>query len=213
MNTIEINGKELHTTDTATSNSNVYRFSTRTSNNSGEVLIIADTENEVIEYLKANLSTCEDRRNAEGTLLSNIVELKSFVDAYNDKEIIDAGMQHKTDIVNYMIDHSGDSVSIEAYVELVELVENATTDLYIEHSDLVREFRLIDHGDIEEIYQDSIEDLVKDCYLADKEIPSFIEIDWKATAENCMVDGYGHHFSSYDFSEKLINNTYIFCVN
>lgn len=37
-------------------------------------------------------------------------------------------------------------------------------------------------------FTDYTEELVKDCYGMPADLPSFIEIDWAATAENCKVD-------------------------
>lgn len=76
------------------------------------------------------------------------------------------------------------------------------------------EFRIIPCNKIEDIYHDSIVDMIKDCYdLSENKIPSFIEIDWDKTVENCLVDGYGHHFSSYDGGEYETKNFYIFRTN
>jgi hypothetical protein len=113
-----------------------------------------------------------------------------------------------------VIDHGGDTLTVFEYFELLESVENAGCGDYIEHSFLSRGFLLIDEDNIKEIHQDRIEGLVKDCYLNGQELPSFIEIDWEATAENCSrYDGYGHEFSGYDGSEELIHGFYIFCTN
>ena len=71
-----------------------------------------------------------------------------------------------------------------------------------------REIRIIRTSEIENIYYDSTVDLIKDCYNLD--LPSFIEIDWDATVENCKVDGFGHHFSSWDGSEHETKNFYYF---
>ena len=64
---------------------------------------------------------------------------------------------------------------------------------------------------IEDIYFEETVEVIKDCYNIDA--PKFIEIDWKATVENCLQDGYGHHFSPYDGSEVYIDGWYIFRTN
>ena len=71
-----------------------------------------------------------------------------------------------------------------------------------------REFRFIHEDAIEAIYFDETVETIKECYNLD--VPDFIEIDWKATVENCLQDGYGHHFSHYDGSEVYIDGWYIF---
>ena len=56
---------------------------------------------------------------------------------------------------------------------------------------------------IEQVWEDSLIEQIKDCYdLSD--VPSFVEIDWVGTADNCKVDGMGHHFNSYDGGEDKV---------
>lgn len=80
------------------------------------------------------------------------------------------------------------------------------------------EYRIITESAIWDIYVESIQSLVEDCYsdvLKLDDIPSFIalEIDWEQTAKNAYVDGYGHHFSGYDGSELEIGGYYVFRTN
>jgi hypothetical protein len=74
------------------------------------------------------------------------------------------------------------------------------------------EYRLISETAIEEIFHEEVTESLKDCYDLSS-IPDFIEIDWKATTDNCLMDGYGHQFSYYDGSEELIDGYYIFRTN
>ena len=74
-----------------------------------------------------------------------------------------------------------------------------------------RGFRFIHEDVIEDIYFEETVEVIKDCYNINT--PKFIEIDWKATVENCLQDGYGHHFSHYDGSEVYIDGWYIFRTN
>ena len=105
------------------------------------------------------------------------------------------------------------------YSELKELIEYLRENKlglqgydYIEFSGY--EFRIIPCNEIDAIYYDSTIELIKDCYdLSENKIPSFIEIDWDKTVENCKVDGYGHHFSSYDGGEWETKNYWIFRTN
>jgi len=73
------------------------------------------------------------------------------------------------------------------------------------------EYRLIGRGYIYDIYKEEVIDLIEDCY--NMNVPSFVEIDWDSTVENCLVDGYGQHFSSYDGSEEYAEDYYIFRIN
>lgn len=74
------------------------------------------------------------------------------------------------------------------------------------------EVRIISEDHIEDLWTDSLIDMIKDCYdLSD--VPSFVEIDWEQTAANCRVDGMGHHFAGYDHEEHNTENLYIFRTN
>lgn len=97
--------------------------------------------------------------------------------------------------------------------ELEELCDNLSTeDFTIELID--NEYRFIQEGAIDSIYQDAIRELVEDCYLVgEKETPWWIAIDWEQTAQNCLMDGYGHTFSGYDGSEENVAGYYIFRTN
>lgn len=80
------------------------------------------------------------------------------------------------------------------------------------------EYRFISDNLIEDIYHDEQMELIEDCFLGGKELPSWIEIDWDKTIDNVyQSDGYGNHFSTYDGSEETFNydeeTWYIFRVN
>ena len=80
------------------------------------------------------------------------------------------------------------------------------------------EYRIISESDIWDIYIETIQELVEDCYsdvLNLDKIPSFIAIsvDWVETAKNTYADGYGHTFSKYDGSEEEAAGYYIFRTN
>ena len=75
------------------------------------------------------------------------------------------------------------------------------------------EYRIISESAIWEIYVEEIQQVVEDCYdLNLDKVPSFValSIDWEQTAQNCYLDGYGHHFSRYDGSEENVAGYYIF---
>ena len=74
------------------------------------------------------------------------------------------------------------------------------------------EVRIIDSEAIDQIWTESLIEQVKECYdLSD--VPDFVSIDWEQTAQNCKVDGMGHHFAGYDGEEHSCNNFYIFRTN
>lgn len=80
------------------------------------------------------------------------------------------------------------------------------------------EVRIINSDDIDDIWTDSLIEQIKDCYEFPKvleELPKWVtcEIDWEQTAENCKVDGLGHHFASYDGQEHSASGFYIFRTN
>lgn len=76
------------------------------------------------------------------------------------------------------------------------------------------EYRVIDENYINDIHHEENLELIKDCYLDGKDLPWWIEIDWKKTTQNVRdSDGYGHHFSAYDGCEEYIDGFYIFRTN
>ena len=164
MSNLTINNKEFYLTDNAENESNIFKCSFNSDN---QYFVIGDDEEDCKEYLIEFFNLDDD-------VEIDIEELCTFVDGFNNEDIIDNDSEHCSSIVDYMLSHS---------------------------------------GDIDEVYQEYIEEMVKDCYLPNCEIPSFLAIDWEQTAENCKVDSYGHSFSGYDGSEKEINGTYIFCTN
>lgn len=90
---------------------------------------------------------------------------------------------------------------------------NSENDFHIEIDG--NEYRVINANEIWDIYKEEIKQITEDCY--DITMPSWLAIDWEETAENCLVDGYGHTFSSYDGSELECEfgeeNYYIFRTN
>jgi hypothetical protein len=106
-------------------------------------------------------------------------------------------------------DHSLEEV-IEYYLELEEKIEDCESDFNLCMS--FGDVRIISKGSIDQIWTDSLIEQVKDCYDL-SELPSFVKIDWEATAEECKVDGMGHHFNHYDGEELETSNYHIFRTN
>jgi len=98
--------------------------------------------------------------------------------------------------------------------EIIEAVREK--DLNFDGYDYVEacgfEVRIIPEDIIEELWTDSLIEQIKECYDLSN-VPSFVEIDWEKTADNCKVDGMGHHFSGYDGSEHETKNYYYFRTN
>lgn len=111
--------------------------------------------------------------------------------------------------------HNMNSLESTDIADAIEEIENKFSDDFTFEFD-GNEYRIINDASIWEIYVDTIKDIVEDCYdLNLDKIPSFISvsIDWEQTAHNARADGYGHTFSSYDGSELLVNNHWVFRTN
>lgn len=100
---------------------------------------------------------------------------------------------------------------MEIYLELKDRIEGGKDDdFYLELS--AGDVRIINKGVIDELWTESLIEQIKDCYELDN-IPSFVAIDWETTADNCKVDGLGHHFNHYDGGEEETENYHIFRTN
>jgi len=73
------------------------------------------------------------------------------------------------------------------------------------------EYRLISCDEVDDIWKTSLIEQLKDT----TEVPSHLEnyIDWDGYAEDCQVDGMGHHFGTYDGNEYESLNYHIFRTN
>lgn len=120
--------------------------------------------------------------------------------------------QNERDVIQGMSDYLGEDFTLSSIKEFVEAdyFSSGEQDLWVEIDGY--EFRVIHTQVIEDIWTESLIEQIKDCYdLSD--LPSFVEIDWEATADNCKVDGMGHHFSGYDGNEAESGNWHIFRNN
>lgn len=121
--------------------------------------------------------------------------------------VCDVEMSHDNE------DQDLNDYTFEEYLELLgSLIDKleSDNDFWFELSS--GDVRIINEDDIDDIWTESLIEMIKDCYDL-SEIPSFVEIDWEQTADNCKVDGLGHHFNSYDGNEENINGFYIFRTN
>lgn len=97
--------------------------------------------------------------------------------------------------------------------ELEELCENlGGIDFQIELDG--SEYRFIDDNSIEDIFAESVQNMIEECYITE-DMPSLIvgHLNWDGIVRDCMMDGYGHHFSGYDGSENGVTGYYIFRTN
>lgn len=106
----------------------------------------------------------------------------------------------------------------EIMQEIIDQYESDQCDDFNLDSLAGGEVRVINKSSIDEIWHDGLIDQIKDCYEFPKvldDLPSWVacDIDWDQTAENCKIDGLGHHFSSYDGNEHSTDTHYIFRTN
>lgn len=94
-----------------------------------------------------------------------------------------------------------------------EEIETGEYDFFAEIDG--EEYRFIREDEIWEIYVEQIKETVEECYTGKMEW--WIAIDWEETAENCLQDGYGHTFASYDGEEREVtidgDEYYVFRTN
>lgn len=139
--------------------------------------------------------------HAQLSVLLEFKKMKQHIEIL--REIIDSH-NHKIDI----------SEAREAIEYLRDKLEDNETDFTFEFDG--NEYRLIREDEIWDIYVETIQQIVEDCYEVNLDkIPPFIaiSIDWEKTAKNAYTDGYGHTFSSYDGSELEAGEYYIFRTN
>ena len=120
-------------------------------------------------------------------------------------------------IIETMFNSSGEKPSEYSLNELKcmfdSLIDEIGYDDFTFETDYA-EFRIIHEDEIEEIWTNSLIDQIKECYDGlGADLPSFVAIDWDKTAENCKVDGMGHHFAWYDGQEHYSRPYYIFRTN
>jgi len=124
--------------------------------------------------------------------------------------ILENSETSKAILAGICLAHSHDLSYSEAKEALEQIDENIV-DYSLELDG--NEYRIISDGSIEEIYEDEIKSICEDCY--ELNLPDFMTncIDWAQVASNCLADGYGHTFSSYDGSEVFEGGFYIFRTN
>lgn len=108
-------------------------------------------------------------------------------------------------------DGSLDDYTFDEVMQLcIDLEENLDNDYWFDFAS--GEVRIIAKEGIDQLWTDSLIEQIQECYELD-DVPSFVAIDWEKTADNCKIDGLGHHFSGYDGGEHETANYYIFRTN
>lgn len=119
-------------------------------------------------------------------------------------------------MIQTIVDFTVDDFSLSQLKELDALIDsNLSDDFYIELPNNGYEYRIITSEDIADILEESLEDLVNDCYNIDELTSSgwlsnYITIDYERMARDTH---YGEHFSSYDGSEESDSDYYYFRTN
>lgn len=114
------------------------------------------------------------------------------------------------------VDGSPCNLTLSEAKELMQdIIDNVVTCEEVDHNLYVDggEVRIISEDHIDSVWTESLINQIEECYAEVSALPSFIEIDWNATVENCKHDGMGHHFNSYDGNEHNAENVYIFRTN
>lgn len=81
------------------------------------------------------------------------------------------------------------------------------------------EYRFIHKDAIDEIFREEIEQLADDCYNLKRmkkqmgNLAKYFNFDYDKFVEDAKMDGFGHHFSSYDGSEYENADWYMFRLN
>ena len=137
---------------------------------------------------------------------------------YKDKSYRDVDQIRCLDILTTCLSATNsdfNDLSVDEFFDLILEIQNDVLgydDVYL-NSLPCGEIRIIDKDEINQIWEDSLIETVKECYgLSVYDAPS-LAIDWEATAKNCMADGMGVHFAGYDHQEHSTDHYYIFRTN
>jgi len=116
-------------------------------------------------------------------------------------------------IIQTICNFTDEPFSLSELKELDEHIEDKyeSKEFYIELPNNGYEYRIISEYWIDDILEDSLEDLITDCYQLGEGSEWLMRyIDWKQMAKDT---DYGEHFSSYDGSEESDNYYYYFRTN
>lgn len=160
---------------------------------------------------KPNYFTLEELKNM---FTSVKIDYPEFINMLNESGETDE--KKAFELVKTCLNACNDSLDDLILTELFDLINETCNslgddDFYIDNLP-GGECRLIHKNSIGQIWEESLIEQIKDCHDLSG-VPSFVKIDWEATAKNCMTDGMGHHFSSYDEKEHNAGDYYIFRTN
>lgn len=128
-------------------------------------------------------------------------------------------------IAECIINHTNEKYNAVDVRVLIETCKDVTIsdDFCLEFDGA--EYRIIKDYAIWDIYVEEIKQITLDCYLCghssvsnyqdghSEGLPWWIELDWEATAQNTIIDGYGHNFAGYDHEESELNGYWVFRIN
>ena len=70
---------------------------------------------------------------------------------------------------------------------------------------------VIHHDVIDGIWEESLRNLLEDCYEKPDHLANYIDYD--AWVRDAKMDGMGHHFAGYDGHEHGVADWYMFRIN
>lgn len=116
-------------------------------------------------------------------------------------------------MIQTIVDFTVDDFSLSQLKELDEHLDDKDDgrDFCIELPNNGHEYRVISEYWIDDILEESLEDLITDCYqLREGSAWLMRYIDWERMAKDT---DYGEHFASYNSEEIFDNNYYYFRTN
>ena len=147
--------------------------------------------------------------------ICHALQIAENTEEYQIAEVLAAIIVENHDLSDFIYDAEDDETDnrqeLQDFIDEFDLSESDQTIDFDGN-----EYRIIRDSDIWDIYRDTIQGIVEDCYdLNLDKVPDFIalSIDWEQTAQNAYVDGYGHTFSSHDGSEIETSLHWIFRTN
>lgn len=82
-----------------------------------------------------------------------------------------------------------------------------------------KEYRIIHDDVIDDIFDSQLRELVDECYDIEEikekmgNVGRYFTFDYDSFVDDCRIDGYGHHFASYNGEEIEVSNWHIFRVS
>lgn len=171
-------------------------------NYNAEIKTLIKCVREAIENTFSDVTKASYETQIE--LFREVLKMVKHTDLDTTQEIIDI-----LDVSMNATDTDLDDLQAE-FETVLDKINDRDDDQYLELP--CGDVRIIDKEESDQIWTDSLIEQTKECYDLSN-VPKFVAIDWQKTAENCKVDGRGHHFASYDGNEHETDTVYIFRTN